>query len=76
MQEKYMLRCTNCKSVLELEVVFDGCDWDSVTGEGSGFDYQIQLSCPQMGCGRVYPIGRIKEERDFCENKEIQRPYK
>ena len=72
MQNHKKLKCANCGENLELDVSFDGCDWDSVKGKGSGYDYEIQLYCE---CGRVYPIGRINNEFAFCENVESRRPY-
>ena len=72
MQDKSKLKCTNCGDNLELEVSFDGCDWESIKGEGSNFNYKIALSC---SCGRVYPIGRLNNELAFCENIENYRPY-
>ena len=66
------LKCPRCGGNLELSTSFDGCDWDSVKGEGSGFDYEIALV---SDCGRVYPIGRLKDEFAFCENIESRRPY-
>ena len=76
MKEASMLKCTHCGSTLELSVGYDGCDWNSIKGAGSEFDYEISLCCPKMGCGRVYPIGRIKNHNDFSENLEEYRPYK
>lgn len=61
------LKCPVCGTELEFEFSFDGCDWDSKAGEGSGFDNQISLCCPKMGCGRVFPIVRVKKESDFSE---------
>jgi hypothetical protein len=70
------LKCPVCGSELELEVPFDGCDWNSREGEGSRFDYQIALCCPKMGCGRVFPIGRIKKESDFSIVLDKYRRFK
>jgi hypothetical protein len=30
------LQCVDCGGDLILDVSFDGCDWDSIKGEGSG----------------------------------------
>jgi len=73
MLDKDKLKCARCGSDLNLSVPFDGCDWDSVKGEGSGFDYNISLDC--SACGRTYAIGRLKSRFDFCENVEEARPY-
>lgn len=73
MLDKDKLKCVDCGRNLDLRVVFDGCDWDSVKGSGSRFDYEIELCC--KNCGRVYPVGRLKNEFAFCENIEKRRPY-
>ncbi len=57
------LRCPACGSELEVSISYNGCDWDSEAGEGSGFNYTIYLSCTH--CARTYPIGHIKRENDF-----------
>lgn len=59
------LRCSCCGSKnLEISLGYDGCDWK---GKESGFMYDLSLFCND--CGRVYPVGRLKSESDFCENK-------
>lgn len=68
------LQCVNCNDPLSLSIAYDGCDWDSVAGEGSGFDCCIALYC--TSCGRVYTIGRVKDFSDFSEDIEKYRPYK
>lgn len=73
MRNESKLKCTRCGKDLELSAGFDGCDWESVAGEKSGFKYTIALVCND--CGRVYPIGRLKNYQDFCENIEKLRPY-
>lgn len=73
MLDKNKLKCTDCGGNLDLQVAYDGCDWDSAKGEGSGFNYEIALACDD--CGRIYPIERLKEEFAFCENIEKRRPY-
>lgn len=73
MTDKSKLKCVCCNSILKLNISFDGCDWESKEGEGSGFDYEISLLCAD--CGRIYPIGRVKNSFDFCENSEYLRPY-
>jgi hypothetical protein len=64
---KHKLKCTACGAELELSIAYTGCDWDSKAGKGSGYNYQITLDCPTEGCGIVYPLGHIKNERDFSE---------
>lgn len=59
------LRCTACGAELELIIAFDGCDWNAAAGEGSGFDYCVDLACSR--CPRVYPIGHVRKEEDFSE---------
>lgn len=62
------LICPACGAQLEADISFDGCDWNSLAGEGSGYDYSIVLNC--VNCSRTYPIGRVRKECDFCKNKE------
>ena len=73
MQDRQKLKCTVCRSTLDLRVGYDGCDWDSVKGRGSKFDFVIELVC--SCCGRIYPIGRVKNPLDFSELLEKRRPY-
>lgn len=61
------LKC-ECGGKLELEKVFDGCDWNSEHGKGSGFDYEIELICQK--CGTIYALGRTRRMSDFDECKE------
>lgn len=65
-------RCSCGSDNIECSVSFDGCDFISEAGEGSGFMYEISLVC--NNCGRAYPIGRIKSYQDFSENldKELK----
>jgi len=73
MTQEKKLKCTDCGGDLKLTVGFDGCDWNSVKGEGSGFGFAIHLDC--ANCPRCYPIGRLKDEFAFCEYIEKLRPY-
>ena len=43
------LKCPHCGSYLGLETMYDGCDWQSAAGAGSGFGYVIALTCPRHG---------------------------
>lgn len=54
------LKCPHCGDELHLELGFDGCDWESEAGEGSGYNYQLYLACNRYGCGNVFPIVRLK----------------
>lgn len=69
------LKCPHCGSYLGLETMYDGSDWQSAAGAGSGFGYVIALTCPRQGCGRVYPVGRVRREEDFSEPAGELRPY-
>ena len=69
----YKLKCPACGGNLKLTIGYDGCDWDSVKGEGSGFGYEITLDC--FDCPRLYAIGRLKNEFHFSENIQTRRPY-
>lgn len=73
MKDKLKLKCPNCNEILKLEFSYDGCDWNSVKGEGSGYYYSVDLVCPN--CGRIYPIVRTKGEYDAVEYIEKLRPY-
>lgn len=75
MIDSHKLKCPECDSILHLSLAFDGCDWNSIKGEGSNFDHEISLRCPKDGCGYIYSIGRIKNDYDFVENLEKYRPY-
>lgn len=65
------LICPVCGAELKVSISYDGCDWDSVAGEGSGYKWSINLDC--TSCSRTFPIGRVKKENDFCENKDTTR---
>ena len=65
------LKCVACGSEkLELIVAYDGADWCSVHGEGSGFDYCIDLVC--FECGRAYPVARAKKQYEVCDIRELE----
>ena len=72
MKNENKLTCAACGGNLDLQVCFDDCDWDSAAGEGSGFGWELALVCE---CGRVFPIGRLKNDSDFCESTENRRAY-
>jgi hypothetical protein len=62
--------CEGCKRELKLSAIgFTGCDWNCEAGENTGYDYQIALECE---CGRIYPIGMIKNEKDFSPMKDVK----
>lgn len=67
------LKCTDCKEPLSFFIGYDGCDYDSVAGEGSGFNCCIFLRC--TNCGKVYTLGRVKDFSEFSESVEKYRPY-
>lgn len=69
------LKCTDCGCDLELRVAFDGCDWDTVDGENSGYKYPISLICVNDNCARVYTIGRLKNQFDFSASNTETRPF-
>lgn len=55
------IRCAGCGGYnIKMSVGFDGADWNSEAGEGSGYKYSINLDCED--CGRVYPVCRLKNE--------------
>lgn len=60
------LLCSACGSAnMKMHVGFDGLDCDSVAGDGSGFDYGVDMVCED--CGRAYPICRVKGFNDVSE---------
>lgn len=63
------LACPACGAELETNISYDGCDWNSQAGGGSGFDWEITLACTR--CSRLFPVGRVKRLVDFSENKEM-----
>lgn len=59
------LKCIRCdKADLFVSVGFDGLDKDSEAGEGSGYNWTVDLNCPH--CGGVYTVGRVKKSSDFA----------
>lgn len=64
MKNKYgNLKCEGCSSYnLKVTVGYDGADYESVDGEGSGFDWLVMIECND--CARCYPIIRLNDE--FC----------
>lgn len=75
MESNYKLKCPVCDSVLHLEVAYDGCDWKTVAGDNSGYEYPISLVCKKDGCGCVFTLGRLKQPSDFSEVIEDCRLY-
>lgn len=71
----WRLKCASCGSDLELRVEFDGCDWETVAGENSGYKYPISLICQNNNCRNVYIIGRLKNEFDFSASNTETRPF-
>ena len=65
------LKCVQCgNDDLYLSVGYDGMDYHSEAGEGSGFSCEVTLECPH--CGRVYIIGRVKRSSDFAIDIDAQ----
>ena len=64
------LKCSSCGSKnMKMHVGYDGCDWLSKAGEGSGYDFGIDMVCED--CGRCYPICRLNNEFCVSELKEL-----
>jgi len=72
---KKMLKCPYCDSVLELRIGFSGCDWDTVKGEGSGYDNPISLSCTNESCATIFPLVHAKEMHYVSVVKEEFRHF-
>jgi len=62
------LICPECNTPLNLSIGYTGCDWDTKAGKGSGYGWQVSLSCDN--CGRLFPIGYVKEYHDFSKLKD------
>ena len=45
MKDKHKLKCPGCGHILTIDFGYDGCDWDSEAGEGSGYGYEVGLVC-------------------------------
>ncbi|MFR1687967.1 MAG: hypothetical protein ACLSVX_12395 [Massilimicrobiota timonensis] len=73
MNDKLKLKCNGCGNVLEITFGYDGCDWHSEAGEGSGYGYEVGLVCNH--CGNYYPIVRTKGINDAICVEEKIRPY-
>lgn len=60
MQNKHgNIKCAKCGSYnITMDVGYDGADYLSEAGEGSGFTCEVSLVCED--CGRVYPVCRVK----------------
>lgn len=53
------IKCEGCGSYnITMNVGYDGADWLSEAGEGSGFKCEVALVCED--CGRGYPVCRVK----------------
>jgi len=64
---KQMLKCPECNSVLKLNIGYTGADWNTKKGKGSGYGWEVSLSCDE--CESLYTIGHIKNLCDFVELK-------
>ena len=73
MKDKFKLKCSECETILEPYVYFDGCDWESEAGDGSGYKWCVSLKCPC--CGSIYPIARMREFNDISLTKKKEAPY-
>lgn len=73
MKDKHKLKCPGCGHILTIDFGYDGCDWDSEDGEGSGYGYEVGLVCNH--CGSYYPIVRTKGINDAVCVIENIRPY-
>lgn len=69
------LKCPVCGGELHLSLGYDGCDWDSAAGEGSGYGYSLSLICRTETCRRAYELGRLRDSLEFSEPIESLRAY-
>lgn len=65
---KKYLKCPYCDTELELSIGYDGCDWNSAAGEGSGFGHIVSLECPNDGY--IFPLLRVKESCDVSRESD------
>lgn len=68
-----MLRCPECNSKLTLKHAYSGADWMTEAGEGSGYGYELYLSCTNSSCANVYTIGYTKSYDAITKPKN--KPY-
>lgn len=73
MNEKSKLKCPACGHVLTIDFGYDGCDWNSESGEGSGYGHEVGLVCNK--CGSFYPIVRYRNFGDVECVKDELKPY-
>lgn len=53
------IKCEGCGSYnITMHVGYDGADYLSEAGDGSGFKWEVKLVCED--CGRIYPVCRVK----------------
>ena len=69
------IKCPNCGSELYLQLGYDGCDWDTVAGDGSGYDFPLSLCCHNNQCACIFTLGRLRNEFAFSESIEEYRSY-
>lgn len=54
------IKCEGCGSYnITMHVGYDGADYLSEAGDGSGFKCEVKLVCED--CGRIYPVCRVKD---------------
>lgn len=73
MKDIHKLKCPHCNEVLTISFGYDGCDWNSEEGEGSGYGHEVGFVCDK--CGSYYPIVRTRGINDAVCVKEKIRPY-
>lgn len=62
------LNCNACGSPLTLSKSFSGVYEGA---DGKEYDWEVSLRCEKDGCGRIYPIGCIRNENDFIFPKKF-----
>jgi hypothetical protein len=73
MNKPLLLNCPACTQPLELCISYDGADWNTEAGKGTGYEYPMSLACSNSECGNVYILGRLKSLNAF--SKSVNKNY-
>jgi hypothetical protein len=67
MNKPLLLNCPACTQPLELCISYNGADWNTEAGEGTGYHYPVSLTCNNSTCGNVYTLGHLKSLDAFSK---------
>ena len=62
------MKCERCGGMMNLKVGYTGADWNSDKGEGSGYGYEVQMSCDK--CGQSFVLGYCRRHDDIVPPKK------